>query len=138
MGATKDQWLHTCSMKRRLKQAIDPNTRLPTWTSIDVLTDEPCDLSVIQNRVSVRGPNGTVYQTVMTPTLRIHPDDPELVPDNNDEITVSGPNVPTRRYRVVNQNLDYDAGDLRFMGAVCQLETMVPDPDNPTDDPPGL
>lgn len=130
-GSTRDMWLHTCSMKRRVKAGVDPATQLTLWQTQIVLRNEPCDLSMIDTTISVRTAAGTAVQTVQKPTLRIFPDDVDNVPDNNDVVNVSG-----RDYRVVTQHNDYDGASLRYLGSVVQLEAMIPDLQaGPTDDP---
>lgn len=131
MGGYKDMWLHTCDVKKRSTDTIDPTTRLLIFGWTEVLTAEPCDLSSIDTKVAAQGPNGTVYMNVQQPVLQIFPTDPADVPGNNDAVRVHLLDGSTRVYRVVNTHSDFDAGDGRYMGSVVNLEAPIPEPDNP-------
>ncbi len=70
-----------------------------------------------------QGPNGTVYNMVKEPILKLWPPD-ELggvlaIPDEDDQVVVDG-----ERFRVIDVEIYKDAGSGDFRGARIQMRTM--------------
>jgi hypothetical protein len=112
-------WRSRLDYDRRTQASIDTATRLPTSAVEKVLADEPCDLRITTRRVSQQGPNGTAYNTVKVTQLRLYPDDPTLVPDENDSVTVDGVT-----YKVLSSRPNHDAADGRYMGSILDVRAV--------------
>lgn len=102
---------------RRGSQTIDPETRLPKYDEETVLEDEPCDLSIFKRRKAVEGPNGTIYMMVLVHQLKIYPEDPANVPDEDDVVVVNGTS-----YSVESAESFFDAGSGEYRGSKLLLE----------------
>jgi hypothetical protein len=108
----KAMWLDTMTFVRRDQTGLDATTRLPKFDEDKVLEGEPCDLSVFKRRKAVEGPNGTTYMMVLVHQLKIHPEDPTNVPDEDDLVVVNGTN-----YKVEEVETFFDGGSGEYRGS---------------------
>ncbi len=78
------------TVTKRGQQALDPDTRLMTYSTVVSLTNEPCDLITTKRRVGTISDAGTVYNTVRETIVRCMPALESLAPDENDDLVVDG------------------------------------------------
>lgn len=115
----RSMWFNRMTFRRREVTGLDPDTRTPRYSVVTVLQAEPCDFILRARRKAQQGPNGTVWNTVKVPTVKIYPLRGILdVPDENDMVLVDDVS-----YRVDQVENFFDAGDNRYMGSRLTLES---------------
>lgn len=120
--STRDQWHNRCTFTRRDFIGMDTPTRQPRYGQVVVLNNELCDMFEKKERRAQQGPQGTVYNTVQQPFLKIFPKNYQDLPDPNDYIKVDG-----ATYRVLDREDWSDAGSGRYMGSRMRIQRTSPD-----------
>lgn len=111
-------WRDRLDFVRREESGFDAATRNKLFDSIQVLVDEPCDLSMQSRRTVQQTPAGTVYNTIKEPVCKVWPESELSVPDEDDLIVVNG-----ERFRVTTVERFYDGATGDFRGARLVLRT---------------